>query len=166
MDRRGILGALLSLPVLAGLAGCGFTPLYATGGLSGQMALISVEAPEGRTAYLLREQLDDALARDRSHPAAYRLALTLTEQRDPRGLGPSNTASRYELSLDVHYVLTEITGGKELRTGDQKVLISYPAVTPPYAGVVAQQDGQQHAAAEAARRIRLDLSQYFLKSKT
>ena len=63
-------------------------------------------------------------------------------------------------------VLTEITGGKELRTGDQKVLISYPAVTPPYAGVVAQQDGQQRAAAEAARRIRLDLSQYFLKSKT
>lgn len=172
MRRRGFL-ALGALALAASLSGCGFTPLYATGGVSGGLSVIDivtpsgdVEAPDGRAAYLLREQLNDALARDMAEPAAYRLSITkLTEDRDPRGLGPTNVASRYELKLQVDYVLTAATGGPELTKGSQTVLVSYPAVTPPYAGVVAQQDSQQRAAAEAARRIRLDLAKYFINSK-
>jgi len=172
MIRRAFLiGSLMA--AAAGLSACGFTPLYATGGAAGGLSVIEIatpagdiQAPDGRAAYLLREQLNDALARDQARPAVYRLTISsLSETRDPRGLGPTNVASRYEMSLRVEYTLNEIAGGRELKTGAQTVLVSYPAVTPPYAGVVAQQDSQQRAAAEAARRIRLDLAEYFLKTK-
>ncbi|MEI7932502.1 MAG: LPS assembly lipoprotein LptE [Alphaproteobacteria bacterium] len=172
MVRRALLiGSLVA--AAAALSACGFTPLYATGGTAGGLSVIDVQtpsgdiqAPDGRAAYLLREQLNDALARDASKPAVYRLTISkLSETRDPRGLGSTNVASRYELSMRVEYALTEIAGGRELTHGGQTVLVSYPAVTPPYAGVVAQQDSQQRAATEAARRIRLDLAEYFLKTK-
>jgi len=40
-----------------------------------------VVAPEGRTGFLIRESLDDAFARNRSGPAAYRMNLALAEAR-------------------------------------------------------------------------------------
>jgi LPS-assembly lipoprotein len=189
MPRRAALAAALLALTTGGLAGCGFTPLYGTQGMAANLSAIDAqilvgETPKGeacekpragaaqaqasdsRTAYLLREQLNDALARDAARPAAYRLETYVCEDRTPRGLGPTNVASRYELSLKVSYVLNEIIGGRELTRGRQTILVSYPAVTPPYAGVVAQQDSQQRAAAEAARRIRLELAEYFIKTKT
>ena len=170
------LAAVLVLgAVMPGLSACGFTPLYATGGTAAGLSRIDVpaiQAPEGnvqvqdnRIAYLLREQLNDSLARDRNQPPLYRLAITVTQRRDPRGLGPDNAASRYELSLQIDYALTEIASGKELTKGGEQVMVSYQAVTPPYAGVVAEQDGQKRAAEEAARRIRIDLAECFLNTK-
>lgn len=155
-----IAAAALAL-LLPLLAGCGFTPLYATPGVSPGLSAISIEAPSGRTAYLLRERLDDALGRDRRLPPAYRLAFTYNEVRNPRGLGPDNAASRYELNLTVDYTLTRVETGEAVKAGQQSVLITYDAVSPPYAGIAAQSDGQERAAAEAAHRIRLDLAEYF-----
>ena len=119
-------------------------------------------APDGRTAYLLREELDDVLGHARDAPAAYRLAFDLVESRVPRGLGPDNAASRYELSVQVDWRLLA-AAGEELQSGQTTVLVTYGAADAPYAGVAAQQDGQERAAAEAARRIRLDLAQFFAR---
>jgi len=58
-----------------GLGGCGFTPLYASPGVSPGLSAIETIAPEGRAGALLRGSLDDALARDGS-PAAEPPALT------------------------------------------------------------------------------------------
>ena len=150
---------------MAGLGGCGFTPLYATPGVSSGLSAISVEAPDGRTAYLLRERLDDSLGRNRSIPPAYRLTFTLAEQRNARGLGRDNAASRYELNVTVDYTLIALSTGQEVKTGQQQVLVTYDAVDAPYAGIAAQQDGQVRAAAEAARRIRIDLAEHFANAK-
>jgi LPS-assembly lipoprotein len=43
------------------------------------------------------------------------------------------------------------------------VNVSYNAVRDPYAGVVAQQDGQKRAAREAALKLRLELSSFFAR---
>jgi LPS-assembly lipoprotein len=147
--------------LLTGLCGCGFTPLYATGGVTAGLSQIKVEAPDGRTAYLLRERLDDSLALNRAVTPRYRLAYTLVERRDPRGLGPDNAASRYELTVQMDYVLTEIATGARITAGVETVLISYDAVDAPYAGISAQQDSQERAAAELARRLRINLAQVF-----
>lgn len=159
MKRLLILGLVLSA---AGLSACGFTPLYAERGVTGGLSHIAVEAPDGRTAYLLREELDDVLGHARNEAPAYRLTFELTENRVPRGLGPDNAASRYELSLQVDWKLLDAAGA-ELQSGRTTVPVSYGAADPPYAGIAAQQDGQERAAAEAARRIRLDLAQYFAR---
>ena len=161
MKRLLILGLAIGA---AGLSACGFTPLYAEQGVTGGLSHIAVDAPDGRTAYLLREELDDVLGHDGDAAPAYRLTFELTENRVPRGLGPDNAASRYELSVQVDWKLLA-AAGEELQTGRTTVLASYGAADPPYAGIAAQQDGQERAAAEAARRIRLDLAQYFARQR-
>src|SRR5436190_17868938 len=157
---RVILSALLTLAA-AGLSACGFTPLYGESGVAPGLSRVEVVAPDGRTAYLLQERLNDQLARDRSNPPAYRLNYSLAEVRDPRGLGEDNAASRYEVNVRVDWKLTALVGGTELKTGRTDVLVTYAAVDQPYAGIAAQENGQERAAAEAARRIRLELAQYF-----
>lgn len=159
MTRSLIVGCLAMIAL--GLTACGFTPLYAETGVAPGMSRVEVVAPDGRTAFLLREQLDDALAHNRSSEPAYRLKYDLTETRIPRGLGPDNAASRYELNVLVDWKLTDRVSGAALKGGRTQVLITYGAAAAPYAGIAAQENGQERAAAEAARRIRLELAQYF-----
>ena len=142
------------------LAACGFTPLYATAGVPGSMSAIEISAPEGRTGYLLRESLDDAFGRNLSAMPLYRLSYTVAEQRDPRGLGPDNAASRYELSLKVSYRLTELATKMDVKDGETEVFITYGAADAPYAGISAQNAGQERAATEVAQRIRTDIAEY------
>ena len=139
-------------------AGCGFTPLYATPGLSPGLSAITINAPQGRVAYLLREDLDDALAHDKSAPPQWRLDFTAEQTRVPRGLRQDNVAERYELGVTVKYTLTAIATGREVHNGEVRSQISYDAADAPYAGIAARQDSQSRAAADAARRIQIDLA--------
>ncbi len=153
--------ALAGLLCAALLGGCGFTPLYATPGVTAGMSAIQVNVPHGRTAFLLGEDLNDAFARDRDKPAVYRLDISLIEKRYPRGLRLDNTADRYEAHLIVNYSLVEIGSGKVLRSGSEPVEVSYSAAQQPYAGIAAQQDAEKRAADEAAQRLRMRLGAYF-----
>jgi LPS-assembly lipoprotein len=164
--RRALLAATgLSLIGLT-LSACGFTPLYATKGLPASLSSIEVVAPEGRTGYLLRESLDDALGRSPGATPAYRLTYTVDEKRDPRGLGPNNAASRYELSLKVSYHLTDLATSKDVKDGETEVFVTYGAADAPYAGIAAQNAGQQSAATEIAQRIRTDIAEYLATQAT
>lgn len=149
--------------MLLGLGGCGFTPLYATPGVSSGMANIEVITPEGRTGHLLSENLQDNLAVKRGQETAYRLALSIDERRYARGLSTENVATWYELSLRVSYSLIDKASGRTMTAGVMPISVSYNAVNDPYAGIVAQQDGQKRAAAEAAQRIRIELASWFAK---
>ena len=142
------------------LAGCGFTPLYATPGVTPNLAAVEVVTPDGRTGHILSEELKDDLAVD-GRPARYRLNLAVDETRYARGLSTEEVATWYELSVRVNYSLVEIATGKTVTAGVVPVSISYGAVSDPYGGIVAQQDGQQRAAGEAAQRLRLELGRYF-----
>jgi LPS-assembly lipoprotein len=138
------------------LSGCGFTPLYATPGVSAGLSAIEVAAPQGRTGFLLRQSLDDALGRDLRLPPAYRMSLSITEQKIPRGVRVDNVANRYEMVLTVDYAVTTVAGAPA-RTGRVLASVSYDSADQPYASIAAEQDGQERAAAEAARQIQLDL---------
>ena len=156
MTLRIAAAGLLAAAAI-GLAGCGFTPLYATPGVSAGLSSIEVSAPKGRVGYLMREELDDALARNKAGAPVYRLDLEITSSRDPRGLRADDVAERYELGLTVRYILTEIASGKVAHTGTVTTEVSYDAADQPYAGIAARQDSQQRVAADAARKIHLDL---------
>ena len=152
---------LLALAFVAlglGLAGCGFTPLYAQPGVVSNLASIDVVAPEGRTGYLLREELDDALAKNRAGPAAYRMNLAVSESRFPRGIRTDNVATRYEYVLTADYVLARMPSGAVAKKGRVRVELTYDSADQPYASITAQQDAQERAAEEAARRIQLELA--------
>jgi len=148
----------LTVPMLAG---CGFTPLYATPGVSPALSSVDIVTPDGRLGHLLGEDLRDNLAIDRASPPRYRLALAVDEQRYARGFSTEEVATWYELSVRVSYSLIDVGTGQTLTAGVAPISVSYNAVNDPYAGIVAQQDGQKRAAADAAQRIRVELASYF-----
>jgi LPS-assembly lipoprotein len=154
--------AILAALACAPLAGCGFTPLYATPALSPALSSVDVVLPgTSRTGFLLKEQLHSELNHDPDEPAHYRLSITLNERRSPQGVRVNNVANRYEIDLTANYTLADATTGKVLRVGAVSSEVSYDSADPPYSGVVANQDGEQRVAQEAAIRIRLELARYF-----
>ncbi|KAK0348292.1 hypothetical protein LTR94_037813, partial [Friedmanniomyces endolithicus] len=56
------------------------------------------------------------------------------------------------------WTLTPASGGAPM-TGTETVTTTYAAADQPYAAIAAQQDGEERAASELARLIRLDLMQ-------
>ncbi|WP_420479092.1 LPS assembly lipoprotein LptE [Brevundimonas sp. FT23028] len=148
------LVASLGLSVL--LSGCGFTPLYGDAGAGGSLSRIAVTTQDDRLGYRVREQLEDALGRDGSRPPLWRLETTIEQSRRPLGRRIDDTATRYELTVRGSWTLTPSTGGDPV-TGVETVTTTYAAADQPYAAIAAQQDGEERAAAELARLIRLDL---------
>jgi len=148
----------VSLVALAGLAlaGCGFTPLYGEAGVGSSLGRIAVTTQDDRLGYRLREQLEDALGRDASQAPLWRLEATAEQSRRPLGRRVDDTATRYELTVRGSWILTPAAGGTPL-TGTETVTTTYAAADQPYAAIAAQQDGEERAAAELARQIRLDL---------
>jgi LPS-assembly lipoprotein len=142
---------------LAGLAvaGCGFTPLYGDGAGS-RLSRIAVTTQDDRLGYRVREQLEDALGRDLGQMPLWRLETAVEQSRRPLGRRIDDTATRYELTVIGRWTLTPIGGGPPL-SGVETVTTTYAAADQPYAAIAAQQDGEERAASELARQIRLEL---------
>ncbi len=157
------LFALALLAMTPALAGCGFTPLYATPGVSPGLSAIETIAPEGRTGFLLRQALDDAFARDAALPPVWRLTIDLRQTRTPRGRRVDATASRYELTLVADWKLTNLATGAVVRAGETRAEVTFDRADQPYAAIVANQDGEARAATELAREIQLQLADWMAR---
>ncbi|MBC6983364.1 LPS assembly lipoprotein LptE [Caulobacter sp. 17J80-11] len=162
MTGRGLaLTAALAL-LTAGAGGCaGFTPLYAEKGVVEKLGHTQIDVADGRLAFLMRQSLEDALARDRQEAPQYRLAITFAEHRYPRGLRLNDTATSYELDVDVNYTLVDLKTGAVLMQKYTPVTVTYAATNQPYAGIIAQEDSQNRAAQQAAQLIKTDVATFF-----
>lgn len=158
LRQSKILAAGLLLAATVGLSGCGFAPLYGQPGVVSNLASVDVVAPEGRTGFLIREHLDDALGVNRSVAPSYRMNLSLSENRYPRGVRIDNVATRYEYVLIANYVVSSVPSGAVAKRGRVRVELTYDSADQPYAAITAQQDAQDRAAQEAARRIQIELA--------
>ncbi len=153
--------ALLALGAVAAslaLAGCGFTPLYGAPGVTSKLATIKVIAPDGRTGFLVRQHLEDAFATSRGAPATYAMRLQLSEARYPRGIRTDNVATRYEYVITADYSLANQPAGDVAKKGRVRVEVTYDSADQPYASIAAEQEAQDRAAEEAARRIQLEVA--------
>ncbi len=160
MARSFALAAAL-LSSLA-LSACGFTPLYATPGVTPGLSTIQIVAPRGRTAFLLGQALEDELGTDKNAAPAYKLTFTVAERVFPRGLNVNGVAERYEMHVRVDYSVTAAGAPTKVLThGLDTAEITYSETQQPYAGISAQQDAQQRAANTSAQHIRVDLAEYF-----
>ncbi|AAK25712.1 MULTISPECIES: LPS assembly lipoprotein LptE [Caulobacter] len=163
--KRTLAAAVLAFSTITLTACAGFTPLYGRAGVESGLSSIETVAAEGRGGYLLREQLDDALAHRQGSPAAYKLYLSVNEQRFARGVRLDNVANRFELRMSVDWRLLDAKNGAEVHKGRTDVSVTYDSADQPYAAIAAQQDGQERAAAEAARKIQLDLATWLAGKK-
>ncbi len=153
--KRALLALMLATPPVSA---CGFTPIYAEPAVGSSLRRIAVSTQDDRLGYRLREQLEDALAWDRSSAPLYRLTTQVEQNRRSLGRRIDDTATRYELTVKAAWTLTPTSGGTPL-TGTETVTTTYAAADQPYAAIAAQQDGEERAASELARLIRLDLMQ-------
>ncbi|WP_374598257.1 LPS assembly lipoprotein LptE [Brevundimonas sp.] len=152
-------GLVLTVVAVAGLlvSACGFTPIYSDGGaVVSSLSRIAVTTQDDRLGYRVREQLEDALGRNGAVAPLYRLETAIEQSRRPLGRRIDDTATRYELTVRGAWTLTPLNGGAPV-TGVETVTTTYAAADQPYAAIAAQQDGEERAAAELARLIRLDL---------
>jgi LPS-assembly lipoprotein len=163
--KRTLLAGVLALSTLALSACAGFTPLYGRPGVEGGLSSIETIADEGRGGYLLREQLDDYLGHKQGDPATYKLYFSVKELRFARGVRLDNVANRYELRMTVDWRLLDAKGGAEATKGKTEVSVTYDSADQPYAAIAAQNDGQERAAAEAARKIQLELATWLAAGK-
>ena len=158
MRRRAVLiAASLSLAAVE-LSGCGFTPLYASPGLTPGLSAIEVEQPQGRLGFLMREQLDDAFAHNEGSPPQWRMTLKLNESRSSRGVRVDNVADRFEYRVQADYSLNDVTTGRRVTGGSVRVAVTYANPNQPYASIAGDQEGQERAATEAARQIQIQLA--------
>lgn len=152
-----VAGALLA-------SGCGFTPMYGdmgqggghSGGVGAGLSRIAVSTPDNRLGYRLREQLEDAFGWNGGAAPLYRLTTEVVQNRRSLGRRIDDTASRYELTVKADWTLTPANGGAPIK-GSQTTTTTYAAADQPYAAIAAQQDGEDRAAADLARLIRLDM---------
>jgi LPS-assembly lipoprotein len=162
--KRFLLPKLIPTALLASaalvLSACGFTPLYGPQSVTKGLGSIEVVAADGRAGYLLREKLDDYLARNVNLLPTHRLKYTIKETRYARGVRVDNVANRYELNLTASWSLIEIKTGKTVRSGSTSAAVTYDSADQPYASIAAQQDSQERAAGEVARKIQLDLASW------
>lgn len=156
MRGAGVLAVLTVLGASLAVSACGFNPIYAEPGVGSSLRRIAVSTQDDRLGYRLREQLEDALAWDRSATPLYRLTTQVEQNRRSLGRRIDDTATRYELTVKAAWTLTPAAGGTPV-TGVETVTTTYAAADQPYAAIAAQQDGEERAAAELARLIRLDL---------
>lgn len=153
--RTALISALVVTAALA-LSACGFTPMYGTAGGSPVLSRIAVTAQDDRLGYRLREQLEDALGWDRGAQPLYRLTTETVQSRRPLGRRIDDTATRYELTVRTAWTLTPTSGAAPIK-GTETSTSTYAAADQPYAAIAAQQDGEDRAAAELARLIRIDI---------
>lgn len=158
MRGAAALAALTVLGASLAVSACGFTPIYAEPAMGSSLRRIAVSTQDDRLGYRLREQLEDALAWDRSATPLYRLTTQVEQNRRSLGRRIDDTATRYELTVKAAWTLTPAAGGTPV-TGVETVTTTYAAADQPYAAIAAQQDGEERAASELARLIRLDLMQ-------
>ena len=151
--KRALLALMLATPPVSA---CGFTPIYAEPAVGSSLRRIAVSTQDDRLGYRLREQLEDALAWDRSSAPLYRLTTQVEQNRRSLGRRIDDTATRYELTVKAASTLTPTSGGTPL-TGTETATTTYAAADQPYAAIAAQQDGEDRAAADLARLIRLDM---------
>lgn len=164
--RSVTIAGILALAALLG--GCGFHPLYSTedgGGARKIFASIYVDPVDGeRVGYDLRNSLiDDLLAVNDTHKAAYRLKVKVDQY--VQGIAVENNAAvtRYNYTLNARYELSDIATNEVIKDGNETTLSAYDVVASPYATLVAQQDAQKRGAQDIAYRIQIDLSAFFGK---
>ncbi|QLQ12699.1 MAG: hypothetical protein HZY74_04535 [Brevundimonas sp.] len=157
--RRGtvaLVALAIGLGLGLGLAGCGFTPVYGDHSATSRLGQVQVHTPDHRLGYRLREQLEDAFGFQPGSPSVWRLETSVEQSRRPLGRRLDDSAARYELTVVVDWTLSPVAGGQTL-TGRETITTTYSAADQPYAAIASQQDGEERAAAELARAIRLDI---------
>jgi LPS-assembly lipoprotein len=161
LSRRAVV--LLSVLVLAG---CGFRPLYGTGGadstVADDFASIKIDLIADRTGQQLHNHLLDLLTpRGRPSTPLYLLKVTLSERKSRVAIKSTGLATRTNVRVEAKFVLLDIATGELLTNGSARTLSSYNLTDSEFSNLTAEQDSLSRASRVIATDIRSRLGAYF-----
>ncbi|MFY0693284.1 MAG: hypothetical protein JXR14_15335 [Paracoccaceae bacterium] len=145
-DRRALLISL------AALAGCGFEPVYKTGGTAdGLRGAIRVTPPTTRDEYALVSRLEDRLGFGEA--ARYELRVVLQTDSEGLAITGTNEISRYNLLGTATYLLRDLATNQVVLTDKVNSFTSYSASEQPVATLTAERDAQERLMVALADKI-------------
>lgn len=147
ITRRGALAA-----IGLALAGCGFKPLYATGGggdLVGEVALQDASDPE---TYAFRERMRRRLG-DGGAGATYGLSYEVTLEEQPVAINPAADVTRYRVKAQAEWRLVRLADGFVVSEGDVRTIGAYDATAGVFATRAAQREEREEVATELAELV-------------
>jgi LPS-assembly lipoprotein len=155
-NRQRMFGLMKSAVLACALfaSGCGFSPVYSTGG-SGVGPVVISEI-EGRSGYFLRQELDRHAALEQGNTSPRTLTVKLATRFASAALTPDGLSGRTLLTLTANYELQQPTGVRPL-TGIVSTTVGYESLDQAYGDVALQADAEQRAATQVADRIWADL---------
>lgn len=166
VSRRCALIAALALP----LAGC-FQPMYGPTAFGGadmdeELRAIAVDPIADRFGHYLANELIFALnGTGTPAPARYRLAVTPTQtMQTPIIDTVTSRAAAATIWARARYVVTPVSGGAPVATGDVGSVVDYDRFTSRFANVRAARDAEIRAARTLADQIRLSVAADFAKA--
>ncbi|MCF8466323.1 MAG: hypothetical protein K9G33_02885 [Sneathiella sp.] len=145
---------------------CGFQPLYGkttqSTDVREKLAQIYIEPIEGRTGQILRNELLD-LANPGGIPdqPAYRLVISIEVQKVGLAIQQDATKTRYNLTLNSKFRLTDAAGQDVIYSGSTQNIASYNVVQSEFANLSAANNAEKRAALVAAEQINQQLSVFF-----
>lgn len=158
--------ASLVVLLFAALGACGFQPLYGSNtqnaAVQEKLGQIYIPPIQGRTGQYIRNELLDSTTPD-GIPAkpAYILTITLSQSRAGLAIQSDDTTTRYNLTLNTSFRLTDATGKKTVYSGSTQTIAAYNVVASEFANLAAENNAKKRAALVAAEQIHQQLSVYF-----
>jgi LPS-assembly lipoprotein len=157
----------LALSVLA--SGCGFTPLYASGGPDGNgkgslIGPVTIDEIKGKSGHIVRAELNKMLLTESGGPPRH-LKITTSEGVVGLGYRVDETASRADVVLTGTYQLLD-TNEKVLASGNATAVAGYGVPASAYGEFSAHEDAREKAAENLARLIFAKLNLQLSKAQT
>lgn len=142
------------------LAGCGFTPLYATAETGGKSALARVHVAD------ITSSSDEAArsllaefkwrAATESEDAHYDLYLNVKEQAQQLAVQIDNSVTRYNYRMNASYRLVDRKTGAA-STGAAKAVVSFNVVNSQYSTLFAEKSAREKAARNLVEQLERDI---------
>jgi LPS-assembly lipoprotein len=150
--------------LLLALAGCGYTPLYATneqGSTVQDLASVDVKVVPDRSGQQLHNFLRDEInPTGRPSMPRYDLEIDLAETREALAIRTDETATRYNLNQTAQFRLRDLDTGRVVLTGSSHSAVSYNVLRDDFNNIVSENDARRRGVREIAGDIRLRLAAF------
>jgi LPS-assembly lipoprotein len=171
--RRNIVRLAAALALGGIVAGCGFEPLYAERGTSGNLALdlasIHVSQIGERFGQIMTNELRDGFnPKALKVPPAYELSVGLRETRTDIAARADGTASRNSITLSATWNLRRLSDGQIALSGTSRAFGGHDILTNEYANVVSADTDEGRAVRDIGDEIQTRVAVYLqnLRPKT
>ena len=133
--------------------GCGFRPLYGSGGDGGGVVgQVRVVAPPGRDGYYYQRVLNRRLG-DAGETPRYTLSTTLRFDRRETAITVEEDVTRYDVLGSAAYRLTPVGTAEPALEGVAEAVSAYTTLAEPYATAVAERDARRRVSEELAQKV-------------